>query len=106
PRDGGGQGQPRGLVGRSAAVLEERVVLGAAVLEDLAGEGFEGCPPIALLAGCDVGRRAGPRGDQLADDDVLLEPDQVVLRAVDGGFGQYPGRLLEGRRGEERRRIE
>ena len=52
-------------------------------------------------SGRDVRRRARPGRDQLADDHVLLEADQVVLGAVDGGLGQHPGRLLEGGRGEE-----
>ena len=30
----------------------------------------------------------------------------MVLGAVDGGLGEHPGRLLEGRRGEEARRVE
>ena len=30
----------------------------------------------------------------------------MVLGAVDGGLGEHPGRLLEGRRGEERRGVE
>ena len=77
----------------------------AEVFERLAGEGLEGRPALALLAGRDVRRRAGPGRDELADDDVLLEPDQVVLGAVDGGLGEHPGRLLEGRRGEEATRC-
>ena len=88
-------------------VLEERVVLGLAeAFEGLAGEGLEGRLALALLAGRDVGRRPGPGRDELADDDVLLEPDQVVLGAVDGRLGEHPGRLLEGRRGEERGGVE
>ena len=76
------------------------------VLERLAGEGLEGRPALALLAGRHVRRRARPGRDELADDDVLLEPDQVVLGAVDGGLGEHPGRLLEGRRGEEAGGVE
>src|SRR5437879_5917249 len=101
PGNRGREGQPGGLVGWSGAVLQERVVLRPGVLEDLAGEGFEGRPPLALLASRDVGRRTGPGRDQLADDHVLLQADQVVLGAVDGRLGQHPGRLLEGRRGKE-----
>ena len=78
----------------------------AEIVERLAGERLEGGPALALLARGDVGRRPGPGRDELADDDVLLEPDQVVLGAVDGGLGQHPGRLLEGRRGEEARGVE
>ena len=39
---------------------------------------------------------AGPGRDQLADDDVLLEPLEAVVLALDRGFGEHPGRLLEG----------
>src|SRR5688500_6653313 len=90
-----------------APVLEERVVLGLPeTFERLAGEGFEGCLALARLAGRDVRRCTGACRDELADDHVLLEPDQVVLGAVDGGLGQHPGGLLEGRGGEERARVE
>ena len=93
--------------GRIGPVLEERVVLVARKrLERLAGEGLEGRPPLALAGRGDVLRRAAPGRDQLADDHVLLEADQVVLGAVDGGLGEHPGRLLEGRGGEERRRVQ
>src|SRR3954452_8483896 len=95
------------LVDRARPVLEERVVLGLAeALDGLAGERLEGSPPLALLERGDVLRRAGPGRDQLADDDVLLETDQVVAGAVDGGLREHPGRLLEGGRGEERRGVE
>ena len=106
--DGGREREIGRLVVRGAglAVLEERVVLAAEVVEGLAGEGLEGRPPLALLARGDVRRRARPGRDELADDDVLLEADQVVLGAVDGGLGEHPGRLLEGRRGEEARGVE
>src|SRR4029079_7839310 len=84
-------------------VVEERVVLGLAeTLQGLAGEGLEGRLPLSRLAGLDVGRCPGAGRDELADDDVLLEPDQVVLGAIDGRLGQHPGGLLEGRRGKER----
>ena len=64
---------------RARPVLEERVVLGLAqALDGLPGERLEGGPPLALLERGDVLRRAGPGRDQLADDDVLLQADQVV----------------------------
>ena len=88
-------------VGRPSPSSRNGLYSAAAVFERLAGEGLEGRPALALLAGRDVRRRARPGRDELADDDVLLEADQVVLGAVDGGLGQHPGRLLEGRRGEE-----
>src|SRR2546423_1505120 len=87
-----GGGRPRG------APLEERVVLRPAGFDRLARESFDRRPAVALLARCDIRRRTRPGGDELADDDVLLETDQMVLRAVDGGLGEYPGRLPEGRR--------
>src|SRR4029079_725310 len=97
----------RVVVGRPALpVLEERVELATEVFERLAGQGLEGRTPLALLARRHVRRRTRPGRDELADDDVLLEADEVVLGAVDGGLGQHPGRLLEGGRGEEARRIE
>src|SRR5213079_170818 len=45
---------------------------------------------------------AGPRRDEMADDDVLLEPQQVVPRAADRRVGQHPRGLLERRRRDER----
>src|ERR687887_1208348 len=50
--------------------------------------------PVALEPGC--GR------DQLADDDVLLQPEQPVDLALDRGVGEHLRRLLERSRGEER----
>src|SRR3954451_12475702 len=95
------------LVDGPRPVLEERVVLGLAeALDGLAGERLEGSPPLALLERGDVLRRAGPGRDQLADDDVLLEADQVVAGAVDRGLREHPRRLLEGGRREERRGVE
>src|SRR5581483_7755956 len=60
-------------------LLEEGVVLLAPELDRLAGEGFEGRPATPLRGGRDVLRRPGPGRDELADDDVLLETDQLVL---------------------------
>src|SRR5438552_4089465 len=45
---------------------------------------------------------ARPRRDEMADDDVLLEPQQVVPRAADRRVGQHPRGLLELRRRDER----
>ena len=50
-------------------------------------------PPVLLQAGC--GR------DQLADDHVLLEPEQPVDLALDRGVGEHLRRLLEGRGRQE-----
>ena len=88
-------------------VVEERVVLGAELLRQLAaGERLGRPAAVGLAAGGDVGRGTRAGRDELADDDVLLEPDQVVLGAVDRGLGEHPGRLLERRRREEARRVE
>src|SRR3979411_2213360 len=51
----------------------------------------------------DLGHRgAGARRDQPADNDVFLEAFQRVHLAVDGGFGEHAGGLLERGRREER----
>ena len=47
-------------------------------------------------------RHAGPRGDQLPDDDVLLEALEAVVLALDRGLGEHPRRLLEGGGGQPR----
>ena len=96
----------RRRVGRSA-VLEERVVLARRSPRELAtGERLGRGPALGLPAGGDVRRRARAGRDELADDDVLLEADEPVLGAVDGGLGQHPRRLLEGGRGEEAAGVE
>src|SRR5438445_6449644 len=61
--------------------------------------------PIELVA---TRRETGARGDELADDDVLLEAQEPVLLAHDRGLGEDACRLLEGggreeARGRERR---
>src|SRR5918997_1221781 len=48
-----------------------------------------------------VAGQARGGGDELADDDVLLEASQAVLLALDGRVGEDAGGLLEGGRGEE-----
>ena len=42
-----------------------------------------------------VALHAGAGGDQLTDDDVLLQADEVVHLALDGGVGEDAGGLLE-----------
>src|SRR5437763_964300 len=42
--------------------------------------------------------------DEVTDDDVLLEPKQLVARAADSSVGQNSRRLLEARRRDERLR--
>src|SRR6201988_2896679 len=50
----------------------------------------------------DLGHRgAGAGRDQSADNDVLLEALERIDLAVDGGFGEHAGGLLERRRREE-----
>src|SRR5437764_13686466 len=41
---------------------------------------------------------AGPRRVDMADDDVLLEPPQVVPRAAHSRVGHHPGALRDARR--------
>ena len=43
-----------------------------------------------------VAAHAGTGGDQLAQDDVLLQADQRIDLALDGGLGQDTVGLLEG----------
>src|SRR5438105_8452298 len=59
-----------------------------------------------LLAELGVVVEAGARGDELADDHVLLEAAQTVDLAGDGRLGEHPGGLLEGGRREPRRGVE
>ena len=49
-----------------------------------------------LLGKVTVGVQACAGGDELTDDDVLLQAGQRVNLALDGGFGQDTGGLLEG----------
>src|SRR2546423_8555336 len=44
----------------------------------------------------------GAGGNEVTDDDVLLESEQLVPRATDCGVGQNTRRLLEARRRDER----
>ena len=46
--------------------------------------------------------QAGGRRDELADDHVLLEPEEAVDLALDRGVGEHLRRLLEGGGREER----
>src|SRR5207237_2967885 len=52
----------------------------------------------ARLLSC---RQAGARRDELADNDVLLEAEQLVDLAGDRRFGEHLGRFLERRGGQE-----
>ncbi len=62
--------------------------------------GHRGLRPVGRLE-IAVDIEAGTGGDELADDDVLLQADQMVYLALDSGFGQNLRRLLEGGCGEE-----
>ena len=46
-------------------------------------------------------RQTSTCGDQLTNDDVLLQAGQRVDLALDGSFGQHAGGLLEGCSGQE-----
>ena len=46
-------------------------------------------------------RQTSTGGDELTDDDVLLQAGQRVDLALDSGLGQDTGGLLEGRSGQE-----
>src|SRR5438067_1909581 len=99
-------------VGRAAEVEpqpgEARAV--AAVAADLLQRREQGLALVRLgrhlLGGADVDlpvpleTRRGR--DQLADDHVLLQPEQPVDLALDRGVGEHLRRLLEGGRREER----
>jgi hypothetical protein len=52
----------------------------------------------AALAALFVVGLPGSRRDQATNDNVLLEPAQIVLGTLDGGLGEYPRGLLERRR--------
>src|SRR5438128_12424604 len=79
---------------------ERLLVLGAQQL--LQGGGGGGL--LFLHVDVAIGRHAGAGGDQPADDDVFLQATQIVHTTGDGGFGEYPRRLLERRRGDKRLR--
>ena len=53
-----------------------------------------------------VAGKAAAGGNELADDDVLLQADEVVDLALDGGIGQHLRGLLEGRGRQEALRGE
>src|SRR6516164_1821554 len=53
-----------------------------------------------------VHHRAGAGRDETTDDDVLLEAFERIDLAIDGGLSEDTRRLLEGRRGDERARLQ
>ena len=61
-----------------------------------------GCVVGGLRCRCPVPGHARPGRDQLADDDVLLQPEQGVGAGLDGRLGEHPGGLLERRRRQPR----
>src|SRR4051812_16599479 len=85
--------------GRTAADPEVAVV-------DLFVAGHRVHRGLRLLGGLDpdvaVPGQPGTGRDELTDDDVLLEAQQRVALAVDGGVGEHPGGLLEGGRRQPR----
>ena len=60
---------------------------------------------VRLSNGVEVRLEAGPGGDEVAEDDVLLEADQVIDLAGQGRLGQHLGRLLKARRRDEAVRL-
>src|SRR4051794_35924978 len=76
------------------------LLLAEAFRQFATGECLGSGAPSGSPSGSEVLRRARPSRDELADDDVLLEPDEVVLGAVDRRLGQHARRLLEGRGGK------
>src|SRR5438552_2645745 len=66
-----------------------------------AGEGLRLRHPVELVP---TGLQPGPSRDELADDDVLLEPEQPILLTHRRGLGEDARGLLERRGREERRR--
>src|SRR5919109_2324834 len=89
-----GLGQRRG---RAEQVHRRRLERGLLVLLGLGGLGSE--LELALALEPLLEARAGR--DQLADDDVLLQPEQAILPAADRGLGEHASRLLERGGGEE-----
>src|SRR2546425_1232614 len=63
-------------------------------------------PPGRLALDVVIAVDAGPRRDEIADDDVLLHAQLVVSRAPNRRVGQDPGGLLERGRRDERLRRE
>src|SRR5690606_16971306 len=88
-----GSGAGRALVTRRRAALRQ-ARLSFSLRQDLA-------IPFGRDALQAVHDRTGPGRDQAADDDVLLQTDQIVGLAVHGRLREDAGRLLEGGRGDE-----
>src|SRR5690606_20684176 len=88
-----GSGAGRALVTRRRAALRQ-ARLSFSLRQDLA-------IPFGRDALQAVHDRTGPGRDQAADDDVLLQADQIVGLAVHGRLREDAGRLLEGGRGDE-----
>src|ERR1700681_872682 len=64
---------------------------------DRAADVHEVAPPalIELAAPVSMGRKAGARRNQPADDDVFLQAAQIILQAANRRLGQHAGGLLE-----------
>src|SRR4051812_34630401 len=83
---GGGSAPSVGLARRGGGLVAGVSAVAGALL----GEGFEGLgpdPDFGLL----VALEPGPGGDEAAQDDVLLEADQVIDLARQRGLGQHLG---------------
>src|SRR4029079_14313072 len=85
--------------GRLAVASDKRVRIDGRLAEVLDVE------PGSVLGGLDRDRavlaQSGRGRDQLADDDVLLQADQVVGLALERRIGEHLGGLLERARREE-----
>ena len=78
-----------------------KLLLPTALLEDLLDEGVE----VLVLRIGELDVAVGPHTrtgrDEVADDDVLLEPAKGIGSPCDGRVGENAGRFLEGGGGEE-----
>ena len=63
--------------------------------------GLGGYALVGLFLEVAVHRKSGACGDELADDDVLLQADKVIDLALDGSLGEDLCGLLEGCRRQE-----
>src|SRR6056297_3027490 len=96
---GGGLFLHAGLFGALGRLGLVRLGLRGAALQflELLGQFLlPGAPALRMM------REAGTGRDQAPDDDVLLQPPQIVLQAPHRGLGEDASGLLEGGGGDER----